>query len=117
MYHRGRRIQAGRGLGSIFGGLMRGLLPAAKAAVHTIGRVAKSNTGKAVGRALKDAALKGTLDVLEGGKVGDTAKRRLKQATKEIVKEAVHVNERKRKGSRPRYRTKRKAPRSQSPMF
>lgn len=123
MYHRGRRLQSGRGLGSIFGGLMRGLLPVAKTAINTVGRMARTNTGKVVGRALKDAALKGTLDILEGRKVGETAKQHLKQATKDIVTQAAAINERKRrKGSKPRMNKKprrqaRKPPRSTSPMF
>lgn len=124
MYHRGHRIQAGQGLGSIFRSVMRGLIPVAKATAQTVGRVAKSRTGKAVGRALKEAALNTTLDVIEGEKVGASAQQRLKKATKDLVQHAVKVNERKRKRTRPAppvqtpKRRRRPPPkRSKSPLF
>ena len=49
----GERFQRGRGIGGLLR-LAKGLF---KPAIQTISKVVKSNTGKAVGRALKDQAI------------------------------------------------------------
>ena len=49
----GERFQRGRGIGGLLR-LAKGLF---KPVIQTIGRAVKSNTGKAIGRALKDQAI------------------------------------------------------------
>ncbi len=88
-FHRGAPIQQGAGLGSIFSGLFRTLVPVAKTAAKTVGKIAKSKGVRSAGRYLKKeatrAALDSALEALEGKKVGTAAKRRLKTATKNIL--------------------------------
>ena len=88
-FHRGLRIQQGAGLGSMFSGLFRALVPAAKTAATTIGKIAKNKSVRSAGRYLRKqatrAAVDSALEALEGKKVGAAAKRRLKTATKNIL--------------------------------
>ena len=69
-YHRGPSWHQGAGIGSLFSGIFCGLMPVAKSAVKTIGKVAKSDVVKSAGRALKkhatQAALETALDALDG---------------------------------------------------
>ena len=84
-YHSGLHWQRGSGIGSLFSGIFRGLMPAAKSTIKTIGRVAKSAPIKSVGKALKKeatkAAVETAIEALEGQPVGRKAKQRLKSAT------------------------------------
>ena len=88
-YHRGVAIQQGAGLGSIFSGLFRTLVPVAKRAVKTVGRIVKSDKVKSVGKYLgkqaTQAAVDTALEALEGKPIGKAAKTRLKDATKNIL--------------------------------
>ena len=88
-YHRGVAIQQGAGLGSIFSRLFRTLVPVAKRAVKTVGRIVKSDKVKSVGKYLgkqaTQAAVDTALEALEGRPVGKAAKTRLKNATKNIL--------------------------------
>ena len=88
-YHRGVAIQQGAGLGSIFSGLFRTLVPVAKRAVKTVGRFVKSDgvksAGKYLGKQATQAAVDTALEALEGRPVGKAAKTRLKNATKNIL--------------------------------
>ena len=67
----GERFQRGRGIGGLLR-LAKGLF---KPAIQTITKVVKSNTGKAIGRALKDQAIStGTnllADVVAGNNLND----------------------------------------------
>ena len=88
-FHRGAPIQQGAGLGSIFSGLFRTLMPVAKTAVKTVGKIAKSDGVRSAGRYLKKeatrAAIDTALEALNGKQVGVAAKKRLKNATKNIL--------------------------------
>ena len=88
-YHYGPAIQQGAGLGSIFSGLMRTLIPAAKQGVKTLGKIAKNKNVRSVGNYIKkqatQAAIDTALEALEGKKVGTAAKERLKSASKSIL--------------------------------
>ena len=85
-FHRGVPIQQGAGLGSMFSGLFRALVPAAKTAVKTI---AKNDGIRSAGKYLKKeatrAAVDTALEALQGKPVGAAAKKRLKTATKNIL--------------------------------
>ena len=92
-YHRGIQWQQGAGIGSLFSGLFRGLMPVAKSAIKGIGRVVKSDAVKAAGRTLKKeatkAAVETALEALDGKRVGSSAKQRLKNATRGILLNAA----------------------------
>ena len=123
-YHRGPRWQQGAGIGSLFSGIFRGLMPVAKSAIKTIGKVAKSNVVKSAGRTLKNAAVETALDALDGKPVGQRAKQQLKTATRNILLNAANQSEskgniptsKKRKKLRQNYPVKRRRLRRQ-PMF
>ena len=127
-YHSGPPIQQGAGLGSIFSGLFRTLIPAAKGAVKTLSKVAKSPTAKSAGRFLRDqvkeAAVSTALDALEGKSFGSSAKNRLKTATKNILHAAQNKGgprkgtpSRKRKVKQPSVKAKRRRIRQREPLF
>ena len=105
-YHRGVAIQQGAGLGSIFSGLFRTLVPVAKRAVRTVGRFVKSDgvksAGKYLGKQATRAAVDTALEALEGKPVGKAAKARLKNATKNILQAAKKATN----ASPPRQKTK-----------
>ncbi len=88
-YHRGPSVQAGAGLGSIFSSLFRSLVPVAKGAAKTIGKIARSEGVRSAGRYLKKeagrAAIDTALEALDGKAVGAAAKKRLKSATRNIL--------------------------------
>ena len=92
-YHRGVRWQQGSGIGSLFSGIFRGLMPVAKSAIKGLGRIVKSDAVKSAGRTLKKeatkAAVETALDVMDGRPVGARAKERLKTATKGILLQAA----------------------------
>ncbi len=92
-YHSGLHWQRGSGIGSLFSGIFRGLMPVAKSTIKTIGRVAKSAPIKSVGKALKKeatrAAVETAIEALEGQPVGRKAKQRLKSATRGILLNAA----------------------------
>ena len=77
-YHSGLRWQRGSGIGSLFSGIFRGLMPVARSAVKTIGKVARSAPIRSAGKALKKeatkAAVETALEALEGQPVGRKAK-------------------------------------------
>ncbi len=92
-YHSGLHWLRGSGIGSLFSGIFRRLMPVAKSTIKTIGRVAKSAPIKSVGKALKKeatrAAVETAIEALEGQPVGRKAKQRLKSATRGILLNAA----------------------------
>ena len=92
-YHSGLRWQRGSGIGSLFSGIFHGLMPVARSAVKTIGKVARSTPIRSAGKALKKeatkAAVETALEALEGQPVGRKAKQRLKSATRSILLNAA----------------------------
>ena len=123
-YHRGPRWQQGAGIGSLFSGIFRRLMPVAKSAISTIGKVAKSNVVKSAGRTLKNAALETALDALDNKPVGQRAKQRLKTATRSILLNAANKTDsernlppsKKKRKPKQNYPTKKKRVKRQ-PMF
>ena len=92
-YHSGLRWQRGSGIGSLFSGIFRSLMPVARSAVKTIGRVARSAPIRSAGKALKKEVTKAevetALEALEGQPVGRKAKQRLKSAIRSILLNAA----------------------------
>ena len=79
-FHRGPPIQYGSGLGSIFSGIFRSLIPVAKGAAKSVGKIAKNKAVRSAGNYLKKEASRAMIDsaleALEGKKVGASAKKR-----------------------------------------
>ena len=92
-YHSGLRWQQGSGIGSLFSGIFRSLMPVARSAVKTIGRVARSAPIRSAGKALKKeatkAAVETALEALEGQPVARKGKQRLKSAFRGILLNAA----------------------------
>lgn len=88
-YHVGARYQRGRGIGSIFSGLMRGFAPIARMGLNFGKRVVNSDLAKNIaGQALdsgKKIALNMAADLLEGRNIKDSAQMQLDEAKKNIA--------------------------------
>ena len=121
-------MQAGAGLGSIFSSLFRSLVPVAKGAAKTIGKIARSEGVRSAGRYLKKeagrAAIDTALEALDGRTVGAAAKKRLKSATRNILltgkaSRPAQVSKRpvKRKNSAQAVRSGKRRKTKQKPLF
>jgi len=88
-YHAGARYQRGRGLGALFGGLMRGFAPLLKSGFAVGKKLLSSNLAKNIGNTLLESgthAVKSlTADLLEGKDVSATAQEELNEAKKKIA--------------------------------
>jgi len=88
-YHIGARYQKGRGIGSLFSGLMRGFSPLAQMGLSFGKKLINSDLAKSItGTALdtgKKLALNMAADLLEGKNVKDSAQAQLNEAKKSIA--------------------------------
>ena len=88
-FHSGSRYQQGRGLGSIFGAIFRGLKPLAKMGLSAGKRFIKSDFAKNLGNAAldmgKSAATNIAVDLLEGKNFKDSAQEQLDEAKSKIA--------------------------------
>lgn len=88
-YHIGARYQRGRGIGSLFSGLIRGFAPIARMGLNFGKRVITSDLAKNIaGQALdsgKKMALNLAADLLEGRNVKESAQTQLDEAKKNIA--------------------------------
>jgi len=88
-FHAGARYQRGRGIGSIFGGLMRGFAPLLSRGLSLGKKILSSDLAKNIGNTLLESgthAVKSlTADLLEGNDVATTAQEELNQAKKKIA--------------------------------
>ena len=88
-YHSGLRFQKGRGFGSFFGSILRGLKPIAKMGLNAGKRFIKSDFVKKLGNTAldvgKQAATNIAVDVLEGKNLKDSAQEQLEEAKKQIA--------------------------------
>lgn len=99
-FHNGPRFQRGRGIGSIFSGLIRAFKPLASKSFEIGKRILTSNTAKNLGstigqlgtEALKNVAV----DILEGKNINEAAKNQLNNARKTLA-ESLRGSGRKRK--------------------
>ena len=98
----GERLQRGRGIG----GLLRLVKSVFSPLVKTVAKAAKSNTGKALGNALKEQAISSAInltgDVIQGNNLKESLKNELKSgretlgsAIKGIRKRKSEMNDRK----------------------
>ena len=81
----GDRFQRGRGIGGLFR-IAKGLF---KPLMGTIGRALKSNTGRAIGRALKDQAISTGTNLLADVVAGNDLKHRLNRKVQDIRQRTV----------------------------
>lgn len=128
-FHRGLRVQQGAGLGSLFGGLFRKLVPVAKTAVKSIGKIAKNKTIRSAGNFIKKEATKAAIDTaleaLDGKKnLGSSAKNRLKNATRKILESQREQNlysrnrgTKRKQANQQNWNQKRRRKRQTEPLF
>lgn len=102
--HRGERIQAGRGLGNLFGSLFRGLKPLAQMGIQAGKRFLQSDFAKNVGRTAletgKDMLKNVVADVLEGQNVGESLNKEMQSAKTKIAQQ-IRGSGKKRKKCKP----------------
>jgi hypothetical protein len=88
-FHSGVRFQQGRGIGSIFGAIFRGLKPLAKMGLAAGKKFIKSDFAKKLGNTALDlgktAATNIAVDLLEGKKFSDSAQEQLDEAKSKIA--------------------------------
>jgi hypothetical protein len=89
LVHRGPRSQSGRGIGSIFSALARGLAPIAKLGLRA-GKSFLSNplvrkVGQSALDVAKQSAINLSADLLEGKKMDESAQRELDNARQKIA--------------------------------
>jgi len=88
-YHSGLRFQRGRGLGALFGGLMRGFAPLARLGLSAGKRFFQSDLAKNIGSTLVDSGRKAVTniaaDLLEGRNITQTAQDELEEAKRKIA--------------------------------
>lgn len=88
-FHSGVRYQRGRGLGALFGGLLRGFAPLAKMGLSAGKRLLQSDLAKNIGSTLAESGRKAVTnlaaDFLDGKNVAQTAQEELSEARKKIA--------------------------------
>jgi hypothetical protein len=88
-FHAGARYQRGRGLGSLFGGLLRGFMPVLNMGLSAGRKILQSDLAKNIGSTLVDTGTKAVTnmaaDLLEGKNIGNTAQEELNAARKKIA--------------------------------
>lgn len=88
-FHTGLRYQRGRGLGALFGGLLRGFSPLARMGINAGKRLLQSDMAKNIGSTLAESGRKALTniasDLLEGKNVAQTAQEELSEARKKIA--------------------------------
>jgi len=87
--HTGLRFQRGRGIGSLFSGLMRGLKPLAQMGLAAGKRFFSSDLAKNIGSSAlqmgKEALTNLAVDALEGKNIKESADEQLQQAKSKIA--------------------------------
>lgn len=87
-HHRGRYLQGGRGLGGLFGSLLRKVLPVAKTIGKAAVKAGRSSAGREIRTGLKNMAVDSLIDVMQGEDVGNVAEKQLKKAATSVLKRA-----------------------------
>ena len=89
MYHSGLRFQRGRGIGSIFSSLFRGLAPLAKMGLSAGKKFISSGIGKKLADTAIDAGKQGlvnlTADALSGENIIESGKRQLSDVKEKLA--------------------------------
>lgn len=89
LVHRGMRTQSGRGIGSIFSALFRGLAPIAKLGLRAGKSLMSSPIVKKVGQSALDVAKQSavnlTADLIQGNNMEESAQKELNNARQKIA--------------------------------
>lgn len=89
LVHRGERYQVGRGIGSLFSGLFRGLKPLLSMGLATGKRLLTSDFARKIGSTAldigKEAAKNVAVDLLEGRNVKESLDKELESAKSQIA--------------------------------
>jgi len=100
-YHSGLRFQRGRGLGSMFSGLLRGFMPLARMGVSAGKKLLQSDLVKNIANTAlthgKKAMLGVAADLIEGRNAKEAAQAQLNKARKDIADTLRGSGARKRK--------------------
>lgn len=88
-FHAGARYQRGRGLGSLFGGLMRGFMPLLSRGVSATKSFLSSPVGQSIKNTLADSGMSAvknlTADLLEGKDFKTSASDQISDAKKKLA--------------------------------
>lgn len=88
-FHTGVRVQRGRGIGSLFAGLIRGFTPLARMGLQAGKKLLTSDLARNIGHTALEGGktlLKGVAaDLIEGNNVRDNAQENLQSARKKIA--------------------------------
>jgi len=89
LIHRGERYQSGRGIGSLFSGIIRGLKPLFSMGLSAGKKLLTSDTAKQIGSTLldigKDSAKNLAVDLLEGKNIEESLNKELQSAKNKIA--------------------------------
>lgn len=111
-YHSGMRFQRGRGLGSLFSGLIRGFAPLARMGLNAGKRFIQSDLVKGITNTALDHGKKAVLgmaaDLVEGKNVKDAAQAQLNEAKKDIATQLRGGGRRRKKKPVKNYRNSKK---------
>jgi len=103
--HRGERIQAGRGLGSLFGSIFRTLKPLAQMGIQAGRRFIQSDFAKSIGRTAletgKEALKNVVADALDGQNVSESLNKEVTNAKSKIAQQIRGSGKRKKKNCKP----------------
>lgn len=112
-FHSGLRYQRGRGLGSIFSGLMRGFAPLARMGLNAGKKLLNSDIVKNIGKSALDHGKKTLLsmaaDLVEGKNVKESAQAQLNEARKDIASKLRGGGRKRRKKCNTVCKTKKRA--------
>lgn len=110
-YHHGPRFQRGRGIGSIFSGLIRAFRPLASKSFEIGKKFLTSDTAKNLGSTIgnmgKEAIKNVAVDILEGKNINESAKNQLSNARKTLA-ETLRGSGKKRKITTPKNKNTKK---------
>ena len=88
-FHRGPRYQQGRGIGSLFSGLLRGFAPIARMGLNAGKKFLQSDMVKNIGNTVLDTGKKMALnmaaDLLEGKNVKEGAQQEIEETKRKIA--------------------------------
>lgn len=103
LIHRGERFQSGRGIGSLFSGIIRGLKPLFSMGLSAGKKLLTSDTAKKIGSTMldmgKDAAKNLAVDLLEGKNLDESLNKEIQSAKAKIASKIKGAGRKRKKSS------------------
>lgn len=103
LIHRGERFQSGRGIGSLFSGIIRGLKPLFSMGLSAGKKLLTSETAKKLGSSVldigKEAAKNLAVDLLEGRNLNESLDKEMQSAKSQIASKIKGAGKRRKKSS------------------